>query len=148
MTLPSRLVCDRVRSQVSLELDDELSQFERAMVESHLRRCSGCSAFRDDLVSFTREIRDAPLEQWSDRMPVVPRRRLAYVDALRVAAVAASIAVALGLGLGVSVAEPGADGSRASQSVRPAYLDSPEYDLSIIERVQETRVAQRITRAV
>ena len=98
MTLASRLACDRVRSQVSLEFDDELSHLEQAMVESHLRRCAGCRAFRDDVASFTREIREAPLEVWSYRMPVAPRRR-AFADALRVASVAASIAVALGLGV-------------------------------------------------
>lgn len=145
MTLASRLACDRVRSQVSLEFDDELSHLERAMVESHLRRCAGCRAFRDDVASFTREIREAPLEVWSYRMPVAPRRR-AFADALRVASVAASIAVALGLG--VSVAQLGADGSREGQSVRPAYLDSLQYDLSIIQQVRDTRAAQRISRAV
>jgi predicted anti-sigma-YlaC factor YlaD len=131
---------------VSLELDDELSQLERAMVESHLRRCTGCRAFRDDVRSFTHEIREAPLETWSGRLLVAPRRRRAYGDTLRVASVAASIAVALVLG--ATVAQRGTDGSSVGKSVRPAYLDSPEYDLSIIERVQQTREAQRMTRAV
>jgi predicted anti-sigma-YlaC factor YlaD len=146
MTLASRLACDRVRSQVSLELDDELSHLERAMVESHLRRCAGCGAFRDEVTSFTHEIREAPLEAWSGRVPVRPRRRRVFADTLRVASVAASIAVALGLG--VSVAQLGADSSRAGQSVRPAYLDSPGYDLSIIRHVQNVREARRIARAV
>lgn len=131
---------------MSLELDDELSQLERAMVESHLRRCAACRSFRDDLVSFTREIRDAPLEEFSGLPLVVPRRRRAYPDALAVASVAASIAVAVGVGL--SVGEFGSHTPRASQSARPAYLDSPGYDLSIIKRVQDTRDARRIIRAV
>lgn len=146
MTLASRLVCDRVRSQVSLELDDELSHFERAMVESHLRRCAGCRTFRDDVASFTHEIRVAPLEAWSYPLTAAPRRRRALADALRVASVAASVAVAVGLG--VSVAQLGADSSRAAQAVRPAYLDSPQYDLSIIQQVRDAREAQRLTRAV
>jgi predicted anti-sigma-YlaC factor YlaD len=146
MTLASRLVCDRVRSQVSLELDGELSHFERALVESHLRRCAGCRTFRDDVASFTHEIRDAPLETWSYPLTTAPRRRRALADALRVASVAASIAVAVGLG--VSVAYLGADSSRAGRAVRPAYLDSPQYDLSIIQQVRDTREAQRLSRAV
>lgn len=131
---------------MSLELDDELSHLERAMVESHLRRCGGCRAFREDVGSFTYEIRQAPLEEWSSRFLIAPRRRGVHAATLRVASAAASIAVALGLG--VSVAQLGADSSRAGQSARPAYLDSPEYDLSIIEQVRATREAQRITRAV
>jgi predicted anti-sigma-YlaC factor YlaD len=148
MTLASRLVCDRVRSQVSLELDGELSHFERALVESHLRHCAGCRTFREDVASFTHEIRDAPLETWSWSVPLTtaPRRRRALADALRVASVAASIAVAVGLG--VSVAHLGADSSRAGQAVRPAYLDSPQYDLSIIQQVRDAREAQRLSRAV
>ena len=133
---------------MSVGLDDELSQLELAMVDSHLRRCAGCSAFRDDVVSFTHEIREAPLEEWSGRPLVAPRRKRVSADILRVASVAASIAVGLGLGLGVTVAQMGAGGSRAGHPVRPAYLDSPEYDLAIMEQVRETRQAQRIKRAV
>jgi predicted anti-sigma-YlaC factor YlaD len=146
MAPPSRFVCDRVRNEVSLELDGELSQLARAMVESHLRRCAACRSFRDDLVSFTQEIREAPLEKYSGRPLAVPRRKRVYADALTVASVAASIAVALGLGL--SVGGVGADSSRATQSARPAFLDSAGYDLSIIEHVRETRDARRITRAI
>jgi predicted anti-sigma-YlaC factor YlaD len=148
MTLTSRLVCDRVRSQVSLELDDELSHFERALVESHLRRCAGCRTFRDDVASFTHEIREAPLETWSWSYPLTtaPRRRRALADALRVASVAASVAVAVGLG--ISAAQLGADSSHAGQAVRPAYLDSAAYDLSIIRHIQKVREAQRLSRAV
>ena len=131
---------------MSLELDGELSQLELAMAESHLRRCASCRAFRDDLVSFTHEIREAPLEELSGRVLVAPRRRWVYADTLRVASVAASIAVVLGLGL--SVGERGVESSGAKQSVRPAYLDSPGYDLSIIKHVQSVREARRIARAV
>jgi predicted anti-sigma-YlaC factor YlaD len=131
---------------VSLDLDDELSQLERAMVESHLRRCAACRSFRDDLASFTQEIRDAPLEEFPGQPFVVPRRLRVRTDALAVASVAASLAVAVGLAL--NIGGFGSDSSRGSQSGRPAYLDSPGYDLSIIKRVQDAREARRITRAV
>jgi predicted anti-sigma-YlaC factor YlaD len=146
MTPPSRFVCHRIRNEVSLELDDELSQLERAILESHLRRCAACRSFRDDLLSFTQEIREAPLQEYSGLPLAVPRRKRVHADALTVASVAATIAVALGLGL--TVGGLGAGNSRATQSVRPAYLDSPGYDLSIIKHVRDARDARRIIRAV
>ena len=146
MTPPSRFVCDRIRHEVSLELDDELSQLERAMLESHLRRCEACRSFRDDLASFTQELRDAPLEEFSGLRFVVPRRLRLRDDVLAVASVAASFAVAVGLAL--NVGGFGSDSARGSQSARPAYLDSPGYDLSIIKRAQDTRDARRMMRAV
>ena len=40
-------VCSRVREQVSLELDGELSQLEQRMLGAHLERCGGCAAYAD-----------------------------------------------------------------------------------------------------
>ena len=76
----------------------------------------------------------------------MPRRLRLRDDVLAIASVAASFAVAVGLAL--NVGEFGSDSSRGSQSARPAYLDSPGYDLSIIKRAQDTRDARRIMRAV
>ena len=50
--------CDRVRAQISLELDSELSQLERAMVAAHVVRCAGCRAFRTGVTAVTRYSRD------------------------------------------------------------------------------------------
>ena len=36
-------VCARVREQVSLELDGELSQLEQRMLAAHLERCAACA---------------------------------------------------------------------------------------------------------
>ena len=38
------LPCERAREWASLRLDGELSQFESAMLESHLARCAACQA--------------------------------------------------------------------------------------------------------
>jgi predicted anti-sigma-YlaC factor YlaD len=73
--VPQSLVCIRVREQVSLELDGELSQLERRMLEGHLARCADCGAYADDVKKFTTELRTAPLEPI--RRPVIvhcPRR--------------------------------------------------------------------------
>lgn len=60
--VPRSVVCDRVRSQVSLRLDGELSQLESRMVEAHLSRCPACRAFETGAVLVTEQLRAAPLE--------------------------------------------------------------------------------------
>jgi predicted anti-sigma-YlaC factor YlaD len=95
--LPSSSSCQRVREQVSLLLDDELSQLERRMLDAHLRRCADCSAYSDEVTTFTDQIRYAPMETLSRQIVVQRRRR---IPAMRLhAAVAAAFAfAALGLG--------------------------------------------------
>jgi predicted anti-sigma-YlaC factor YlaD len=82
---------------VSLLLDDELSQLERRMLDAHLRRCAECSAYADEVTTFTDQIRYAPMETLSRQIVVQRRRRM---PAMRLqAGVAAALAfAALGLG--------------------------------------------------
>jgi anti-sigma factor RsiW len=70
--VPRSVVCDRVRSQVSLRLDGELSQLESRMVDAHLLRCPECNAFEAGAAAVTERLRDAPLEPLAQ--PVVVRR--------------------------------------------------------------------------
>lgn len=70
--VPRSVVCDRVRSQVSLRLDGELSQLEVRMVDAHLARCPECKAFEAGAVTITELLRAAPLEPLAE--PVVIRR--------------------------------------------------------------------------
>ena len=143
-------MCDRVRSQVSLELDAELSQLEQAMVSRHLERCTDCRTFRDDLVTVTRALRQAPPERLAHpvALPRVGRARAAAARgvAIRVGAVAAGIALVLGVGLD----DRGLVSSafRSEPTSRPAYLDSPDYETHIIKQVRDTRLALRAARAV
>jgi anti-sigma factor RsiW len=142
--------CDRVRGQLSLELDGELSQLERAMVAAHLERCDRCRAFRDGVVAITGALREAPLERLEHAVILPSRsrsRRRARFATAQVAAAAASIAVALGFGLNASGVVDSA-GLDSRSTTRPAYLDSADYDLRIIDHVRNTRLAQRISRAV
>jgi anti-sigma factor RsiW len=55
-------VCERVRAQVSFELDGELSELERRMLDAHLARCPTCQTYSADVTSFTTQLRNAPLE--------------------------------------------------------------------------------------
>ena len=87
------LVCDRVRSQVSLGLDGELSQLETRMIAAHLSRCANCAAFEEDVRAFTSELRAAPMEQLQHPIEIVRRTRRA-VPRIQIG-VAAAFAVAL-----------------------------------------------------
>jgi predicted anti-sigma-YlaC factor YlaD len=131
---------------LSQELDGELSQLERAMVAAHLQRCDPCRAFREDVIAITGALRDAPLERL-ERAVVLPSRRRARFATAQVAAAAASVAVAIGFGLNASDVVNSA-GSDSRSTTRPAYLDSADYELRIIDHVRDTRLAQRTSRAV
>jgi anti-sigma factor RsiW len=91
--VPRTVVCNRVREQISLRLDGELSQLESRMLAAHLRRCASCRAYEEDVTRFTDDLRSAPLERMST--PVVIRRPR-RISALRLqAGVAAALAVAV-----------------------------------------------------
>jgi predicted anti-sigma-YlaC factor YlaD len=88
------MVCERVRGQVSVLLDGELSQLEQRMVAAHLDRCADCRAFEMRVRSFTEELRAAPIE-FPQRPIVVRRARRVAFSARQVSAAAATIAVAV-----------------------------------------------------
>jgi anti-sigma factor RsiW len=134
-------VCERVRGQISLDLDGELSQLERVMVAHHIERCAECEAFRDGLASFTSELRQAPLE--APAHPIsIPRLRRARLEfraaALSVGAVAASIALLFGVGLG----EKDLVGGGSRDSARPAYLDSQNYETRLVQQASQYRLRE------
>ena len=85
-------VCSRFRGFISLELDAELDELERATLEGHLVGCSACRAYRNELQALTQELRAAPLEPL-DR-PIVRRRRGRLLPT-RAVQVAATVAVVL-----------------------------------------------------
>ena len=101
----SSIVCQRIREQVSLRLDDELSQLELRMVGAHLERCAECRTFEESVHEFTEELRAAPLQ--SPRLPIVVRRahRRVSLSAVQIS-VAATLAVAV-LGVLSQVGLPG-----------------------------------------
>jgi predicted anti-sigma-YlaC factor YlaD len=130
--------CDRAREYASLRLDGELSDFERALLDSHLERCPGCRAFADDLVSVTERLRTAKLERPLIAL-TLPRRRFVALRNVQVSAAAAAIVSVVGVGalFGMlhssattpnrSVAKVGAmDGERREfRDLRRAVLTAP-----------------------
>jgi predicted anti-sigma-YlaC factor YlaD len=89
--------CERARAWASLQLDDDLGDIERILLEDHLTRCSRCATFVAGMRELTAIVRAAPSERPATplRLPARPRRARA---AVRVAAAAAVLAFAVGLG--------------------------------------------------
>jgi anti-sigma factor RsiW len=89
-------ICERARSWISLRVDDELSEFECALLDAHLARCPDCAAFYEDVDALTVSLRDEPLEMLA-RPVVVPSRRRRHVAlSTRAAASAAALLVTVG----------------------------------------------------
>jgi ferric-dicitrate binding protein FerR (iron transport regulator) len=57
-----RTACDRAALWISLELDGEISELERAALAAHLGGCAECSSVQAEIAGFTRLMRDAPVE--------------------------------------------------------------------------------------
>src|SRR5437762_13579328 len=97
-----RVACERTVRSVSLDLDGELSRFERALLARHLARCERCAAEAAMIVALTQSLRAAPLEPLPAPIVVMGRRR-GGSRVTRSAIAMASLAVA-GVWFGVTVA--------------------------------------------
>ena len=89
--------CSRVRAQVSLQLDDELSQLERRMVSAHLERCHDCSLYAEEVEEFTLALRAAPMVSLDRAIVVTRPRRLSILRMQAGVAAAVLAVVAVGL---------------------------------------------------
>jgi predicted anti-sigma-YlaC factor YlaD len=92
--------CERAAQWISLELDGELSELERARLVRHLDRCASCRAWSADVGGFTTLLRTAPLAELS--APVTApagfaraKRRVAVGALAAAAAAAAALLIAL-----------------------------------------------------
>jgi predicted anti-sigma-YlaC factor YlaD len=115
--------CDRARQWASLELDGELSSFERALLANHVAGCPSCKAFRAEIGGVTTALRAAPYEPFGGIVLGRIRRRAS----MRLAPAAAAMAVAA-VGLGSLLASSSFRGSPvahfATQSVNATSVDS------------------------
>ena len=89
-------ICERARSWISLRVDDELSEFECALLDAHLARCSACAEVAEDVGSVTAALRAAPLESLSRPVSVPVRKRRHVALPTRAAASAAALLVTIG----------------------------------------------------
>jgi ferric-dicitrate binding protein FerR (iron transport regulator) len=91
-------VCDRAREYSSRSLDGELSDFERALLETHLERCAACRAYSVELTEIVTRLRVAPLEALPQPISLPSRRRVrARVFQGAAAVAAAAVAATAGL---------------------------------------------------
>jgi len=71
---PRPVSCEHAAQLASLDLDGEVSRFEQAMLDHHLKRCPQCATDANATAALTALLRSQPLERI--RSPViVPRRR-------------------------------------------------------------------------
>jgi anti-sigma factor RsiW len=138
-TVRSSVICERVRSQISLELDQELSQLEQAMVSAHLERCSECRAYRDEVAAFTSAVREAPPERLEH--PIVLRRpRRVIAPRLQVGVAAAFAVVALGVAGQIATAPQSPESSPSgSREIRYPTQGAIEREQAMLQHVNSGR---------
>jgi anti-sigma factor RsiW len=124
------LLCERSRGWVSLSLDGELSEFERALLDAHLGRCAECSVFAADTRAATTLLRAAPLERPLQQISPPAIRRRIGASALRVGAAAAVVVGALGLAGSMTVSS----GPRVSAVPRGASDQTSDRLIRIAQR--------------
>jgi predicted anti-sigma-YlaC factor YlaD len=121
-TLPEQ--CERARAWASLRVDDELSELQSAVLDSHLRRCRACRAFARGTEQLSATLASARLEQPVQlELVLPPRGRLRALGRTALAAgavAAASVAATL---TGVSVSDGTARVSRPVAMV--TAMDTP-----------------------
>ena len=136
MGVVTSLTCERVRGQISLLLDAELSELERRMVTAHLERCPDCHAFEETAAAFTAELRAAPFEPFQGQVVVRRPRRLPFA-ATQVAAAAAVVAVAVIGAVGQLGSSSSPDPARDDRSlVRAGLFKSswrPEWEVAQLD---------------
>jgi anti-sigma factor RsiW len=84
--------CLRAREQISLHLDSELSELDRALLEVHLACCSSCAVYNAELTALTAALRTTPVQAPAVKLPAAPRRRARFT--VHPAAAAAAMAFA------------------------------------------------------
>ena len=92
--------CNRARQWISLEVDGDVSQIERAMLANHLDGCQTCRVFASDVSAFHRMLSETPMEALSRPIELPRRARTFAFSRVAVVAPAAAAIVALGVGVG------------------------------------------------
>jgi len=135
MGQPSFSDCDRMRSVISACLDGEVSEVERATLDVHLAACADCRAYAAGLAETSRLLRATPLEELG--FPIaLPSHRLRLARTMQLGTAAAAVAATVLLSVTVGTGpNRGLTSLSASAANGPAaYLQSPEYELRMLQR--------------
>lgn len=117
--------CHRARHWASLDLDGELSSFERALLDAHVTACPSCADFHAAIGEFTGALRAAPLEPFNGAIEIRRAWRRARLAVAPVAAAMAVVAVGLGSIL-------------ASTAVRSPSVESARANATPVAKIPET----------
>jgi predicted anti-sigma-YlaC factor YlaD len=134
MGQPSFSDCERIRGVISASLDGEVSEVERVTADAHLAACGECRAYEANLAETSRLLRATPLEELS--FPIVlPSHRLRLARTMQLGAAAAAVAATVLISISVGTGpNRGLTSLSASAANGPAYLQSPEYELRMLQR--------------
>jgi predicted anti-sigma-YlaC factor YlaD len=149
MGQPSFSDCERMRSVISASLDGEVSEVERATADLHLAACGACRAYAASLEETSRLLRAAPLEELG--FPIVlPSHRLRLARTMQLGAAAAAVAATVFLSVTVGTTQnSGLSSLSASAANGPAaYLQSPEYELRMLQRASTARIPAHVRNAL
>ena len=141
--LPLPLNCERVRSQISMALDAEVSEFDRRLVAAHLARCADCRAFESPVRAFTEELRAAALEAPDEPITLIrsrPRRR-AWLATAELSA-AATVLIAFGIASQFGASDSQGGNSRLATANLFTAAWSPELELAQIDPAVTTTRAK------
>jgi len=128
--------CDQARGLVSLHVDDELSELERALLDAHLGACAACAAFAADVARATVKLRETPLVRLEAPIAVAGLRRRSYLRGLQTAAAGAVAAAAVVAGvIGVTPAVVNGTSDREA-TTRFAEPVSPRKELQLYRRAR------------
>jgi hypothetical protein len=102
----SQSQCDRARHGSSLRVDGELSEFEDALLEKHLRGCADCRSFEANLHSAAHVLRTSPVAAPAVAFGVPARRAVHFPVSRRLAVAGVVVAAALGSLVGSTLHRP------------------------------------------
>ena len=105
---------------ISLDLDGELSQLERAALGRHIDGCARCREVSSDVRAFTALMREAPLAELDRPVELPPARRARARTARRVGATLVFAAVTAVAVAGAVVFSSGGASPRSALAFRNA----------------------------
>jgi predicted anti-sigma-YlaC factor YlaD len=124
--------CRIAREHISLQLDGELSEFERAALDAHLGACDHCRGYAASATQVSAHIRTAPLEQ--PQFPVVLPHRSRVRIPLRTAQAAAAAAVVAVIGFSAAGVVPSAEQSVSLSAGNTRVDRAPNLSRERVER--------------
>jgi predicted anti-sigma-YlaC factor YlaD len=141
------VVCDRTREWISLALDGELSELERALMDAHLRRCHGCQRVEAEMQGFASWLRASPLEHLDAPVWLPPRSRglLRRAQQRAVPVISAGLAASVAVGLALTIPNRADVGRQSERALVAAALavdssSEPMGDLRLIPSAQRRHI--------